>query len=636
MVVPTDYYVKKSANEDLNPEETLADVLSRHAAIEKPIGHGVFRAVYVFILLISVFIFFKSLQLQLVEGERLAGIAQRRNLSQYSMPALRGVIYDQSGASLVENVPIFDLIAVHSELPGSSREREQVIDSLWPIIKTDRAGLAGNFETHRNSAAFLIKKGLSKEEIARIKASALKGIYVAANFQRHYPEADAFSSILGYTAKVGPGDIESDPYYLPTDRIGRLGVEAYYEEELRGDHRRLFLKSDLVSAPADKSRPGHDLILSIDKLIQRKLYRIMADTLNSAGLKRGAAVIQDVRTGAVLGLVSLPSFDANVFENYYEEANAQKISRILQNKDKPLFNRVVAGRYSPGSTIKPLLALAGLKEAVITPETTIFANGSISVTSKYDPNVIYTFKDWRVHGLTDLKKAIADSVDIYFYALGGGYGNIRGLGIDRITGYLREFLADKILGIDLPGEVSGLVPSPEWKQAVKGSQWFVGDTYNISIGQGDLGVTPLWLNTYIGSLANGGELMKPYLVKEVKNFEGRVINEVKPQVLAKIPFNPETIEIIKESMRQAVTSGTAVMLNNLSVKVAAKTGTAQTSGQNLNSLFTVFGPYADPEISMTVLIENVQGQSLAIKVAHDFLLWYFAELSVSERSDANR
>lgn len=616
------YIIRRSEDRDIHPEETLADSLSEHTIIEMPIGHEVFRTLYIFIFLISIFVLLKSFQLQFVKGNRFAVIAQR-NSSQYSMPALRGIIYDRNNKSLVENVPIFDLIAIHNDLPAKSGIGS-LTDSLSPIIKMDQLELADIFNKNTNSATFLIKKGLSKEEVTKIKVLSLKGIYVVANSQRHYFESNAFSSVIGYTAKVNEAEMDADPYYLPTDRVGRLGIEAYYEKQLRGEHRNLIIKNSVLSGK-ENVKPGNDLILNIDQNIQDNLYQTMTSVLDLAGLKRAAAIVQNPKTGEILGLVSLPAFDANIFENYFNPASADKISKILEDKNNALFNRVIAGRYSPGSTIKPLLALAGLRENVVTPNTTIYANGSISVTSKYDPSVVYTFRDWRVHGLTDLKKAIADSVDVYFYALGGGYGNIRGLGIDKIVGYLKSFLADNVLGIDLPGEVSGLVPSPDWKQKTKGEEWFIGDTYNISIGQGDLNVTPLWLNTYIGSIANNGNLMKPYVVKEIKDQDGKVITQNQPQVLGKIPFNDQTIRTIKEGMRQTILSGTATSLQNLPVPVAAKTGTAQVSNRGLNSLFVVFGPYEDPNIAMTILIEGVESQGLAIKIAHDFLLWYFGQ-----------
>jgi penicillin-binding protein 2 len=394
---------------------------------------------------------------------------------------------------------------------------------------------------------------------------------------------------------------------------------------LRGEHRNFDLKE---RKELNETKAGYDLILNIDREIQKHLYQSLSSVFGSAGVRRGAAIIQNPKTGAVLGLVSMPSFDGNIFENPSEAENLLKIPRVLENEDRPLLNRVISGRYSPGSTIKPLLAMAGLKEGVITPTTTIYAGGSISVQSEVDPDVFYTFRDWRIHGWTDLKKAIADSVDVFFYALGGGYGNIKGLSIGRIENYLKSFLADRPTGIDLPGETAGFVPSEKWKETAKGESWYIGDTYNISIGQGDLLVTPLWLNTYIGSIANEGKLMKPFVVKEVKEPGGGTFNRISPQILGESPFDRGIIDVMKRAMRQTVLSGTAVLLNGLPVPVAAKTGTVQVAGRGLNSLFTVFGPYDDPEIVMTVLVENInQSQGLAVKVANDFLSWYFSESS---------
>ncbi len=361
--------------------------------------------------------------------------------------------------------------------------------------------------------------------------------------------------------------------------------------------------------------------------MQKKLHQSLQAVFASAGVRRGAAVIQNPKTGAVLALSSMPSFDANILENSSDSENAKKIDGILNDSGRALLNRVVSGRYSPGSTIKPLLALAGLKEGIVTPSTIVFADGAIEVRSEVDSSVFYTFRDWKVHGWTDIKKAIADSVDVYFYSLGGGYGNIKkGLGIDKISAYFKGAGADKLTGIDLPGEVNGFVPSKEWKEKTKGESWYVGDTYNISIGQGDLGVTPIWLNTYVGALANGGSLMKPYIVKDVKDKNGVVLKQFSIDILGQLPFDKDTFDVVKQGMRQTILSGTATLLQDVPVPLAAKTGTAQVTGRGLNSLFTVFGPYEDPELVMTVLVENInQSQGLAIKVANDFLLWYFKE-----------
>ena len=628
-MIPDKYKVKRLEDDNIEPEETLIDAMSEHSAIETPIGRKVFSFFFIFISVVLLFLTFKAFQMQVIDGKKFTVLADRSVLSRYPLSAVRGIIYDSDGRSLATNIPSFDLIAIHSQLPKSGDDMEREIDVLSPIISVDKDSLAKIFADNADRATFLIKEDLSKEEAAKIKAAVLAGIFAVVNSQRFYPDGPAVAHLLGYTAMVTAEDMENDDYYLATDRIGRLGLEAQYEDELRGEHRNFDPKE---GDEENTAAVGRDLILNVNQDIQKHLYQALNSVFNSAGVRRGAAVIQDPRTGAVLGLVSMPSFDNNIFENSSDAANFSKIQNLLNGKDKPLLDRVVGGRYSPGSTIKPLLALAGLKEGVVTPSTIINATGGIKVQSEIDPNVFYTYKDWRVHGWTDIKKAIADSVDVFFYALGGGYGNISGLGIDRIENYLKIFRADKETNIDLPGEISGLVPSKNWKKATKGESWYVGDTYNISIGQGDLGVTPIWLNTYVGSIANGGKLMGPFVVKEVKDPVGNVVKQISPQVLGETSFDSQTTNIVKQGMRQTVLSGTATMLQDLPVSVAAKTGTAQVPGRGLNSLFTVFGPYDDPEIVMTVLVENInQSQGLAVRVANDFLMWYFGEFKKEPR-----
>lgn len=623
-MIPEKYRIKRSENADLHPEETLADALSEHQIMEAPIGRGVFHVFYFIVAALAVLLVFKSLQLQIANGEHYFSAAQRSGAYRYLGPAFRGIIFDAGGQALVENIPVFDLVALYSDLPRSGAETAALIDAIAPVIGYPKEFLVKIFKDNENSALFSVKNGLSKEMVAKLQVLELKGIYVVASARRYYPNGNVLVPVLGYTAKVNQTDLAADDYYLLTDKIGRLGLEQYYEKELRGEHRNIKLGEYQLSADIGTGAAGHDLFLNIDAQVQNQLYRVMGNVLASAGLKRGAAVAQNPQTGGILALVSFPSFDPNVFENSSDPANIEKIGKILNDRNKPLFNRVVSGRYSPGSTIKPLLALAGLKEGVITPQTKVNATGSITVRSIYDPTVVYTFQDWKVHGVTDLKKAIADSVDVYFYALGGGWGNIRGLGAGKIVEYLKAFWADQTLGIDLPGEVGGFVPTEEWKKDSKGEPWFIGDTYNISIGQGDLSVTPLWLNGYVSAIANGGRLMRPQAVKAVKNPSGQIVYEREPEILAILPFDSQTIATVKAGMRRTVTAGTATLLNDLPVPVAAKTGTAQITGRGLNSLFTVYGPYDDPRITLTVLVENVQSQGLAARIAHDFLAWYFS------------
>ncbi|MBI2063567.1 MAG: penicillin-binding protein 2 [Candidatus Yanofskybacteria bacterium] len=621
------YKITRFETDELKPEETLADVSSVHPAMETPIGRNIFNVFYLAAASIFVFLFFKSFQLQIIDGERFAISAEQSNSLRYQLSPLRGLIYDSHGRLLAENLPVFDLVAVHAFLPKSADELAEEIRRLSPVVHEDAEYLTKIFSDNHDQAIFLIKGDITKEKMAEIQNMSLPGLFVVANIKRNYPDGSAAAHVLGHTAKVTPEELESDDYFMINDRVGRLGLEAQYENLMRGEHRSLdFLSNGADGMTSLPARAGNSLFLNIDSSMQNQLYKSVISVFASTGVRRGAAIVQNPKTGAVLGLVSMPTFDNNIFENSSLPDSVSKISRVLNDTSKPLLNRAVSGRYSPGSTIKPLLALAGLKEGVVNSSTIIFADGGIKVRSEVDSSVYYTFRDWKVHGWTDIKKAIADSVDVYFYALGGGYGNIKGLGIDRISGYLKGVGADKITGIDLPGETIGLVPSKEWKKETKDESWYVGDTYNVSIGQGDLVVTPIWLNTYIGAIANGGNLMKPRIVKEIKSQDDNIVASFDSQTLGQMPFDQDILNIVRQGMRQTVLSGTATLLQGIPVALAAKTGTAQVTGRGLNSLFTVFGPYDDPEIVMTVLVENInQSQGLAVRVANDFLSWYFGD-----------
>ncbi len=615
------YKISQREDDVITPEETLIDSLSDHDSLEIPISKSVFTVFKsAFVLLCCVFLI-KAFYLQVVQGAQRARSADKNNMLSHSVIALRGLIYDANGQPLVENVPILDAVAIVKDLPKNETQYQTLISNLSAILDTGTDNLTQLFEKNKNAGTFVIKENISKEETLRVQALNIPSIVIVPTSQRHYIAGSAFAHVIGYTAKVNSNDLKKDDYFLLNDRTGRLGIEDQYEKDLRGNHRQI----TLTDAHTNQSyiETGNNVTLTIRRDVQEKLFNVMTTIFAANSVHRGAAIVQNVHTGAVIALVSIPSFDPNIFENSGEEQDSDKISYLLNSQDRPLFDRVISGRYSPGSTIKPLYALAGLKEKVVTPETLVYSGGSISVPSKFDPSVHYTFRDWKVHGWTDIRKAISDSVDIYFYALGGGYDTIKGLGITKIVSYLKSFLADQITGVDLPGEISGFIPTEEWKLKTKGEDWFIGDTYNVSIGQGDLSVTPLWLNTYTSALANGGLLMRPYIVSDTTTPENTILTTTQPTERQRIDFDSETMRIVHEGMRQTVTSGTATILKDLPVPVAAKTGTAQVA-RGLNSLFTVYGPYDKPDIAMTVLVEDInKSQGLAMRVANDFLMWYF-------------
>ncbi|MDP2910057.1 MAG: penicillin-binding transpeptidase domain-containing protein, partial [bacterium] len=299
---------------------------------------------------------------------------------------------------------------------------------------------------------------------------------------------------------------------------------------------------------------------------------------------------------------------------------------------KPLFNRAISGLYPSGSTIKPIIATAALEEKTISPSKKINDIGYIEIKNKYDPNIVYRRHGIQPHGWVDMRQAIAVSSNIYFYTVGGGYKDQAGLGPTRIKKYLELFGWGSKTRIDLPGEADGFIPSPEWKKQVKKEIWWDGDTYNMSIGQGDILTTPIQMASSFAAIANGGTLYKPQVVKEIVNENKDVVEEIKPEIMNSDFVEPNSLKVVREGMRMAVTAedaphASSYSLNFLPVSAAAKTGTAETPGKNVyHNWITVFAPYDNPEIVLTVMLENVPGvQAAALPVARDILQWYFTK-----------
>ena len=366
------------------------------------------------------------------------------------------------------------------------------------------------------------------------------------------------------------------------------------------------------------------MVLWLDSDLQKKMTEELKKSIENVGSKSGVAIALDARTGGVLSLVSYPSFDNNLFQR---GGDSEGLRELLNNPLKPLFNRVISGQFVSGSTIKPFIAAAALEEKLIDEKTRIFSDGKIEIPHQYDPNIVFTFRDARRqgHGWTDVKKAIADSVNTFFYAIGGGYERQRELGPYLMKKYLEMFGWGKETGIDLHGESRGLLPSPSWKREVRGMSWRLGDSYHMSIGQGNVLVTPLQLAVSTLAIANDGKLLEPQVVKKIITTNSEEI--INPKIIRQGFISPETLEIVRQGMRQAVTSGTVRRLNNLPVKIAAKTGTAETPIDGYyHHWIALFAPYDNPEIVIVIMVENIKGvRAATIPVAEAVLGWYFNE-----------
>ncbi len=617
------YRISSFEDDGVSPEETLLDSLDSRSKIELPIPESVVFVFYILVVGAFLFFLFSAFNLEILQGSYFKNTAAGNRSTFYQAPSMRGVVLDSAGQILADNQPVFDLVGISSDLPNSQSEITAMIQGLSQITGEPAENLLNIFNKGKLESLFFIKKDLKKDEVLQIENRYQRGIYVVSGVKRSYSGGAKFSSVLGYTGKVSPEDLK-DSYYNLNDRKGRTGVEESYENFLRGEHSKIFFDKADKKYIFNTAVAGSNLTLNINSEIQKHLYDSLENILRSSGLKSGSAVVQNPNTGEVLGMVSFPSFDNNHLVSGLSEDLYKK---YFEDKGKPIFNRAVAGKYNPGSSIKPLLALAGLKEGVITPNTTITdLDGYITIKNQYNSNILYKYHDWKVQGTVNLKKAIAQSSDIYFYSVGGGYGNIKGLGFEKLEKYFHTFLIDKLLGIDISGETSGFVPNEEWKLEKFGQPWFTGDTYNVSIGQGDLLVTPLWLSSYVSAIANGGTFYKPFLVKKITDRNGDIIKSFSSQEIAKLPFDEATVNIVREGMREVVLSGTGQLLNSLPVPAAAKTGTAEVGakGGKLNSVFIAYAPYDSPEVAISVVVENIgKNQGLAIRTARDFLQWYF-------------
>lgn len=413
--------------------------------------------------------------------------------------------------------------------------------------------------------------------------------------KRSYIDLGGFSHLLGY---IGYPATDSSGVYYNTDFVGKDGVESYHDSRLQGANGLKIVETDALSKTRSESTVrtpvnGENLTLTIDARLQNKLFEFISNLSDSHGFGGGAGIIMDVETGGVLALTSFPEYSSTVLS---EGDDRDMIRKFQRDKRTPFLNRVVSGLYTPGSTVKPFVALGALNENIINPSKEILSTGSISVDNPYFPDLKSVFTDWKAHGLVDMRDALAVSSNIYFYEIGGGYKDQKGIGISNIEKYTRMFGLGEVTDIDIPGEAVGVIPNPEWKaENFENDQWRLGDTYYTSIGQYGFLVTPLSLVRAISTIANKGILVSPHVVKNT-NIESEKIEGI----------DSKNFDVVIEGMRQAVTAGTAKGLNIPQVKVAAKTGTAElgVSKKLVNSWIVGFFPYEKPRYAFTVVMEK--------------------------------
>jgi penicillin-binding protein 2 len=575
----------------------------------------------------------RTAYLQIIRGNYYRGLAEGNRIRLQPIFSERGIIYDKFHNELVENVPNFSLTMIPQDLPRDLVKREAIIDtvvSLSGVPKEKIEDLLKRYSSY-SYASLVVKENLDYQSALKlyIQSSQLPGISIEKGSKRKYIAGTSATSsalsaahFLGYLGKLNDEETEKlkNNGYLLFDNIGKTGLEKTYESELRGRYGIKKIEVDALGheqtiLAEDPPLPGKNLVLTLDLEAQKKLEELLKNMLVRSNKKRGAAIAMDPRDGSILAIVSLPAFDNNEFSGGITKQNYDK---YIKNPDNPLFNRAIGGTYPSGSTVKLIVSAAALQEKIITLHTTFLSTGGLQVGDRF-------FRDWKAggHGTTDVKKALAWSVNTFFYYVGGGHKSFVGLGVERIIKYMQYFGIAKKTGIDIPGEATGFAPSKDWKLKTKDETWFVGDTYNLSIGQGDLLVTPLQVAVWTAAVANGGQVVQPHLAGQLE--EPITHNEVELKFNKQsVPVSPENLSIVRQGMKDCVSYGSCQMMKTLPFATGGKTGTAQWNSTKENhAWFTSFAPYDSPKIVVTVLVEEgVEGSVVAEPVARDFLAWW--------------
>jgi penicillin-binding protein 2 len=575
-------------------------------------------------------------KLQVLDHTDYAKRSQDNRVKQRPEVPARGLIYDRQGRVLADNVPAYRLDVV----PAEAGDVDVLIASLSKIIALTPEDIQRFQETRRATRSFLpvtLRLKITDEEAARFAVDRWRypGVELVPYLTRRYPYGDLFGHVIGYVGRVDRRDLEKlGEGTAAFSHTGKSGIERYYEEILRGGigYEQIETNVDgriIGSLGRIPAKPGVDLRLSIDADLQRAATIAFGDLT-------GSAVAVDPRTGEILAMVSLPTYDPNLFVNGISHDDYR---RLMDDPARPLFNRNVLGGVAPGSTLKPLITLAGLDSGLRTPDDKVLSTGEFRIPGQKRG---YRDSHGGGHGWTDARKAIADSVNTYYYKLS------LDMGIRRFDEYLALYGFGAPTGIDLSGETSGILPSPEWKakNAKRQGPWYLGDTVISSIGQGFWKVTPLQLAQGVAALANGGQLRPPHLVRERRDDFDQPWTMVKQPTPRPITRNPAHLQVVREGMIRTVhgPGGTARVISyNLPYLIAGKTGTAQVISRRGNvsldphklpmhlrhrALFVGFAPADNPTIALAVVVEGGgYGASTAAPIARKiFDAWLLGKM----------
>lgn len=623
-------------SKDLEPQEIFLDKLSEkkeeemglsERKMETPLPKWILQVFSFFLFLMVFLLLGRSFQMQIIDGGTYQSMASRNRAIIQPARVLRGVIYDKKGNQLVYNNVTFDLLIDKDKLEESV---DKQISKLSDLLKIEKDILIEKVE-NSTETKFKLLADIDHEAaiIIRVKEDQFPGFSVERTIERKYENGSHLAHILGYTGEVTREEIRNNPErYVLHDHIGKAGLERFYEEDLARERGSFKIETDahgnlLSKKEISPVNPGNNLNLWIDYDLQNKIIEVTEQVLEDIGSSKASVVAMNPQNGAILAMVNIPSYDNNVFSR---TGDKDLLREFLVDQDGVFLNRAIEGGYSVGSTIKPLLAAAALEEGIISPEKKIYSPGYMDIPNPWDPTNPTRMQDYQAHGWTNMQEALAVSSNVYFYTIGGGHDGQEGLGISRMKEYLNLFGWGEKTGIDLPNEIAGRVPDPAWKSESVNTPWTLGDTYNTAIGQGYISITPLQVTNAYAALVNGGKLFTPGLVKSITD-NGEVVKRPEPEIIRENFISEENLKVVKEGMKKTTTQGTARRLSWLPVDSGAKTGTAQIPRQgHYHNWISAFAPYEEPEIVLTVLVEEVEGiRASASAIAYDVLNWYFGE-----------
>lgn len=579
-------------------------------------------------------------QIQIASGAYYLQRADHNRLRIVTQKPLRGVMYDRYGQQLVHNVPSFTVTVLPADLPRDPAVEAAVYAGLGSVLGVSAEEISRLVDAGRRERyqPVRIKSQVPRDTalVLEERLVALPGVSVRPMPARSYLTGDLMGQLLGYTAPIPPERLATllTTGYERDDTLGLTGIEAAFEEELRGLRGREQVEVNAVGrvvqhlAVLTPVQAGSNLVLTLDLELQRRVAEILAAAMARARSPQVVAVVMDSRYGDVLASVSLPTYDNNLFAS---GISAAEYGRLQDDSRRPLVNHAIAGQYPPGSTFKVVTAAAALQEHVVTSTTRVVSTGTLTLPG-------YVLRDWLQggHGSLTVREALAQSCNTCFAMIAGGSptASLQSLGHRRMAEYARAMGFGERTGIRLPGEAAGIVPTEEWKRQVRGESWYVGNTYNLAIGQGDLLATPLQLLNVVNAIGNGGALVRPRVVLESRTPEGEVTKAYPPEVIRRLPIAAEHLAVIRAGMRDTVASerGTAYWdINAPGLPIAGKTGTAEYAGPRdakgklpTHAWFAGYAPHDAPEVSVVVLVYGGgEGSAVAAPVAGEIFKAYY-------------